>query len=78
MSTAVKDLTYIRSSVFLIIAAGSMESCIDTLSDVLHDYLVQMSQLLRAAVDNDASCVSQGAGGFSASYTNFCSFNSGS
>ena len=31
-----------------------MESCLDTLCDVVNDYLVHMTQLLRSAVDNNA------------------------
>lgn len=44
-----------------------MESCLDTLSDVVNDYLVRMTQLLRAAVDNNALRMEEGAGGFSVS-----------
>lgn len=49
---------FLRSSfhaVYMFALTGCMESCLETLSDVVHDYLIRMTHILRSAVDNEAS-----------------------
>jgi hypothetical protein len=42
--------------IICVASTGCMESCLETLSDAVHDYLIRMTHMLRSAADNEANC----------------------